>query len=146
MKEELERNGAQEHSPPSNGSEISFEGLTHIVSDTINFEAYDVAAERKISVVKPDWVRSSLQKGRLANPRSYSPDPRLFLSGLVVCIADLPEGDRDAIIGGVIASGGLHSGAVSKMVTHIVALSLEAHECEVATLKRLDCKIVLPHW
>ena len=99
-----------------------------------------------ISVVKPTWVDSSVQKNRLANPVSHSPDPRLFFSGLVVCVADLPEGDKEAIIGGVVAMGGLYSGAVSRMVTHIVALSMEPQACQIARLKRLGCKIVLPHW
>ena len=98
-----------------------------------------------IPVAKPEWVDACVARGRLANSRQYSPDPRLFFSGVVVCCADIPEGDKDAIIGGVLAMGGLYTGLVSKLVTHIVALTLEADQCQVAT-RRLDCKIVLPHW
>ena len=87
-----------------------------------------------------------MTKGRLANPRQYSPDPRLFFSGLVVCCADLPAGDADAIIGGVLAMGGLYSSSVSKMVTHLVALTEDAEKCRVAIDKNLKCRIVLPHW
>ena len=97
-------------------------------------------------MAKPDWVIASIVKGRLANPRQYSPDPKLFFSGLVVCCADLPPGDADAIIGGVLAMGGLHTGAVSKLVTHIVALTLDPEKCKVSISKNLKCKIVLPHW
>lgn len=135
-----------EHSPPSSNGKISVEGLTHIVSATIDFESYEFAMERMIPVVKPSWVHGSVQKSKLANPMSHSPDTRLFFSGLVVCIADLPEGDKDAIIGGVLAMGGLYSGAVSRMVTHIVALSQDPQACRIALLKNLDCKIILPHW
>ena len=85
-------------------------------------------------------------KNRVANPRQYSPDPRLFYSGMVVCCVDLPQGDSDAIIGGVLAMGGLYSSAVTKMVTHIVALTTENDKCQVALSKGLKCKIVLPHW
>ena len=99
-----------------------------------------------IPVVKPSWVEASVEKNRVANPRSHSPDPRLIFSGLVVCTADLPEGDKDAIIGGVLAMGGLYSGAVSKQVTHIVALDLESEVCKVAIARKLPCKVVLPHW
>lgn len=70
----------------------------------------------------------------------------MFFSGLVVCCADLPPGDCDAIIGGVLAMGGLYAGAVSKLVTHIVALTLDPEKCKVATARNLRCKILLPHW
>ncbi|KAK4694778.1 hypothetical protein P7C71_g2853, partial [Lecanoromycetidae sp. Uapishka_2] len=113
---------------------------------TIDFPDYDAANDSLKSVVKPDWVDASIIKGRLANPRQYSPDPRHFFSGLVVCCADLPRGDSDAIIGGVLAMGGLYSSAVSKMVTHIVALTTDSDKCQVALNKNLKVKIVLPHW
>ena len=96
--------------------------------------------------MKPDWVKASVAKGRLANPRQHSPDPRYFFSGLVVCCADLPSGDKDAIIGGVLATGGMYSSAVTKMVTHIVALTIDPDKCQTALNKDLKCKIVLPHW
>ena len=122
------------------------EGVTHIISTTIDFPAYDAANDALKSVVKPDWVDASITKGRLANPRQYSPDPRLFFSGLIVCCADIPSGDADAIIGGVLAMGGLYSSSVSKMVTHIVALSMDSDKCQTALSRDLKCKIVLPHW
>ena len=146
LEESLEENGGEAHSPVSNGNKINLKGLTHIVSATIDFEWYDLAAEQMVPVVKPSWVYSSIKKGKLANPRSHSPDPRLFFSGLVVYIADLPESDRDAIIGGVVAMGGLYSSALSKLVTHIVALTQDAQACQVAIAKNLDCQMVLPHW
>ena len=42
--------------------------------------------------------------------------------------------------------GGLHSGAVTRMVTHIVALTTDHEKCRTAINKGLKCKIVLPHW
>lgn len=92
------------------------------------------------------WVESSIAKKKLANPRSHSPDPRLYFSGLVVTTADLPEGDKDAIIGGTLAMGGLYSSAVTRTVTHIVALTMDPNPCQIAVAKSLKCKIVLPHW
>lgn len=68
------------------------------------------------------------------------------MSDVTICCADIPEGDKEAIIGGVIAMGGQHSSALSKMVTHLVALTLDNDKCEVAVNKRLRCQIVLPHW
>ena len=42
--------------------------------------------------------------------------------------------------------GGLYSSNVSKMVTHIVALTEDSDKCQVAITKNVKCKIVLPHW
>ncbi|KAL8666578.1 MAG: hypothetical protein Q9202_001376 [Teloschistes flavicans] len=98
------------------------------------------------SVVTPEWVHACVAKGRLANPRSYSPDQRYFFSKVVLCCANIPEGDKDAVIGGVLAAGGLYSSSVTKMVTHIVALSEDNDKCRTALTKDLKCKIVLPHW
>lgn len=122
------------------------ESVTHLISDTADFPEYEVAITLLKAIVKPDWVKTSILKKRLANPRPYSPDPRLFFSGLVVCCADLPSGDKEAIVGGVLAMGGLHASAVSKMVTHIVALTMDPEKCQTAITRNLQCKIVLPHW
>ena len=142
----LEQNGAKQISKASKDDNIPLARITHIISTTSDFPDYEDAISALKAVVKPDWVKASVAKGRLANPRQYSPDPRYFFSGLVVCCADLPSGDKDAIIGGVLAMGGLYSSAVTKMVTHIVALTTDPDKCQTALNKNLKCKIVLPHW
>ena len=142
----LNEHGAAEGRPPSKHCEGSLESVTHIISTTIDFEDYDVASNRLIPIIKPGWIQSSIMKRKLANPRSHSPDPRLYFSGLILSCADIPEGDKDAIIGGVISMGGLYASALSKTVTHIVALSIESEKCKFADARSLNCKIVLPHW
>ncbi|KAL6718018.1 regulator of Ty1 Transposition [Lecanora helva] len=142
----LEQNGGREIPRVSSGSRIPIEEITHIISTTIDFPDYQAATDALKSVVKPEWVEASVSKARLSNPRQYNPDPRMFFSGLVVCCADLPSGDADAIIGGSLAMGGLYSSPVTKQVTHIVALTTDAEKCQVALEKNLKCKIVLPHW
>ncbi|KAL8990126.1 MAG: hypothetical protein Q9177_001146 [Variospora cf. flavescens] len=139
-------NGAQDSSQKSTTGKISLDDVSHIISATSDFPEYDAAIDALKSVVKPEWVTASIAKGRLANPRSYSPDPRLFFSGLVLCCADIPEGDKDAVMGGVLATGGLYSSSVTKMVTHIVALTMDHDKCQTVLKKDLTCKIVLPHW
>lgn len=142
----LEENGAEEMNKTTVANPNPLQDITHIISTTTDFPEYEAANDALKSVVKPDWVKASIAKGRLANPRQYSPDPRLFFSGLVVCCADLPTGDSDAIIGGVLAMGGLYSSPVSKMVTHIVALTMDSDKCKTAISKNVKCKYVLPHW
>ena len=142
----LDENGAEEIMKTATTSPLPLQDITHIISTTTDFPEYEAANDALKSVVKPDWIKASIAKGRLANPRQYSPDPRLFFSGLVVCCADLPSGDADAIIGGVLAMGGLYSSPVSKMVTHIVALTMDSDKCKTAISKNVKCKFVLPHW
>ena len=142
----LEENGAKEIERAATANPIPLQDITHIISNTTDFPEYEAANDALKSVVKPDWVKASIAKGRLANPRQYSPDPRLYFSGLVVCCADLPSGDSDAIIGGVLAMGGLYSSLVSKMVTHIVALNMDSEKCKMAVIRNVKCKYVLPHW
>lgn len=117
-----------------------------MISTTIDFEAYDTSCDALIPVVKPQWVNTSLSKRKLVNPRQYSPDPRLFLNDVVVTCGDIPEGDKDAIIGGVIAKGGLYSPRVSQMVTHLVDLTADSDKARVIQAKKMKVKIVLPHW
>ena len=128
------------------GEQLPVEDLTHIVCVSCDFPSYHAASDALLPVIKPEWVDASLAKSKLANPRQYSADPRMFMSGVVICCADLPEGDQDAIVGGVLAMGGLHSPKVSSMVTHIVALTMDSEICRQVAIRRLNIKMVLPHW
>lgn len=119
---------------------------THVVSITINFEAYDLTHKVLIPVVKPTWVHTSLAQRKLANPRQHSPDPRLFFKDVVVTCGDIPEGDKDAIIGGVLAKGGLYSSRMSQTVTHLVDLTMDSDKARIMQVKKLNGKVVLPHW
>lgn len=70
----------------------------------------------------------------------------MIFSDVVVTAADIPETDKETIIGAVTAMGGMDSVAVNKLTTHICALSLDHEKCQIALSKGLRCKIVLPHW
>jgi hypothetical protein len=99
-----------------------------------------------ISVVKPAWITSSLLKNKQALLRPFNPDPNLIFSDLSITCADLPTGDKDAIIGAVLAMGGTESSSLTKLTTHICALTIDHPKCKQAIDKGLKCKIVLPHW
>ena len=138
--------GASEVTTAPGTQSISLHDVTHIISSTSDFPQYHDAVDAFVSVVTPQWVSASLSKHRLAQLRQYSPDPRLFFSGVTVCCVDLPTGDVDAITGGVVAMGGQYSGSLTRFVTHIVALTDDNEKCQKAMSKGLRCKIVLPHW
>lgn len=99
-----------------------------------------------IAVIKPTWVATSLLKNKQVPMRPYTPDSRLIFSGINITTADIPTGDKDAIIGAVLALGGQETSSLTKLVTHIVALSEEHPKVQQALEKKLKCKIVLPHW
>jgi hypothetical protein len=120
--------------------------ITHIISETHDFPDYDAHKGPLIPVIRPLWVRHCLAKNKLLNPRQYSPDPRYFMSDVCACTADLPPGDSDAISGGILAMGGLWSTKLTSQITHIIALSMDSETVRFAAKKKLDVKVVLPHW
>lgn len=142
----LEGNGGVHVPIEAGGGRVPVSAVTHIISATADFPDYSRATDAMISVVKPDWVSASLSRKRLAQIRPYSPDPRLFFAGVTICCADLPPGDKEAIIGGVVAMGGQYSGSLTRLVTHIVALTEQHEKCQQAIARKLRCTIVLPHW
>ncbi|KAK3669514.1 regulator of Ty1 Transposition [Recurvomyces mirabilis] len=120
--------------------------VTHIIATNIDFPQHNHAVEGGILVVKPSWVRQSQAKNKLVAARQHSPDPNQYFQDVVLTCADLPEGDKDAIIAGVMALGGLYSGTLNKLTTHIVTLDYDHPKCQLALKTKANCKSVLPHW
>lgn len=131
---------------PSVGRIDRLQDIAYIVSETSDFPDYYRALDLMVHVVKPAWVTASLGVRKLKNPRSYSPDPALFMSDVVICCGSIPTGDKEAIEGGVMAMGGQIAHSLSKQVTHLIALNMEDDRCQLAVSKRLQLMIVLPHW
>lgn len=132
------------HHPPE--SHLPVKEFTHFVSSTIDFPSHDAARDALIPVVKPQWVYTSVLKRKLLNPRHYNPDPKLFMNEVVLSCADIPEGDKEAIIGGVVAMGGLYNSKLASTVTHVVALTTDSDKCKLIRQRNLNVKMVLPHW
>ncbi|KAI5302071.1 hypothetical protein KEM55_001327, partial [Ascosphaera atra] len=115
---------------------------------------YDAICDALIPVARPDWVDTCIAQLRIVNPRQYSPDPRRFLSDVNLTCADIPEGDKDAIVGAVLAMGGLFTSKLTATTTHLVALSMESPKCQavkninekLAAKGKPQISIVLPHW
>jgi hypothetical protein len=120
--------------------------LTHIISSTSDFREYSEAREIMVAVVTPSWITASLLRNKQAPIRPYTPDPMLFFSQVNLTCGDIPTGDKDAIVGAVLAMGGVESSSLTKLTTHICALTMDHPKCQQAKEKNLSCKIVLPHW
>jgi hypothetical protein len=131
---------------PSVGRIERLQDIAYIVSETSDFPDYHRALDLMVHVVKPAWVTASLSVRKLKNPRTYSPDPALFMSDVVICCGNIPSGDKEAIEGGVLAMGGQIAPSLSKQVTHLIALNMADERCQLAISKKLHLKIVLPHW
>lgn len=141
----VKSNGGEVCEPRYNGS-IPVDQASHIVSNTIDFPQYTEAQAMMIPVVTDNWVQISLAKSRLAQIRPYSPDPRMIFSSVTITCAGLPTMDEEGIIGATAALGGTDSPTVTRLTTHICALSDDDPVCQEARAKAPRAKIVLPHW
>lgn len=128
------------------GNIQDFDDLTHIISVTADFPSYSSANVHMVPVVTPAWVQQSLIKNKQASMRPFTPDPKLFFANVTLTCGDIPTGDKDAIIGAVLAMGGMETSSLTKLTTHICALTMDHPKCRQAVEKGLKIKIVLPHW
>ncbi len=131
---------------PNRQGKLRLLDATHIISNTIDFEQYAESQAMMIPVVTSDWLKSSMGRRKLAQVRPYSPDPKMIFSNVVLTCADLPKMDKEAIIGATMALGGMESKDLSRVTTHLCALSMDHPKCQEAQAKNPKCKIVLPHW
>ncbi|KAK5662051.1 hypothetical protein OQA88_10165 [Cercophora sp. LCS_1] len=121
-------------------------GATHIISNTIDFDQYAEAQAKMVPVVNINWIKNTIARGKLAQVRPYSPDPRLIFSSVVLTCADIPDSDKETIIGATMALGGMENKDLTRTTTHLCALSMDHPKCAEAQKKNPKCKIVLPHW
>ncbi|KAK2073496.1 hypothetical protein P8C59_007778 [Phyllachora maydis] len=131
---------------PDGNGRLRLSKVTHVVAESIDFEQYTESQARMIPVVAPAWIRSSVNKGKQAQLRPYSPDPRMIFSNVVLTCADIPPTDKESIIGAVMVLGGVESKDLSRLTTHVCALTLDHPKVQEARRKLPKCKIVLPHW
>lgn len=141
----LEDNGAKVLEPQRDGS-INMKHVTHIVSNTINFQQYNESQGYMIPVVTIAWINTSIGRRKIAQVRPYSPDPRMIFAQVIVSCADLPEMDKESILGATMALGGQETKDVNKLTTHICALSMDSEKVTVAMQRGWKGKVVLPHW
>ncbi|CAG8957201.1 hypothetical protein HYFRA_00009402 [Hymenoscyphus fraxineus] len=144
-RKKIDDNGGTTPKARRDGS-IKLEDVTHIISTTADFPQYREAREMMINVVRPTWLLESIMRNKPALTRPHTPDPNLIFHNVTVTCADLPEGDKDAIVGGVLAMGGTESSSLTKVVTHICALTMDHPKIALALEKGVNCKVVLPHW
>ncbi|KAI1132908.1 hypothetical protein F5Y10DRAFT_171795 [Nemania abortiva] len=145
LSQSIKKYGGQVRDRKRDGS-LPLATITHIVSNTIEFPQYDESTAMMIPVVRSKWISASLAKGKQAQIRPYTPDPRMIFSDVMLSCADIPDTDKDAIIGATMAMGGMYSDNVTKLTTHICALSVDHPKVQMTMERKHKCKIVLPHW
>lgn len=140
-----QQHGAVVAEPKRDGS-LRLADVTHVISNTIDFPQFKECQAYMIPVVTKDWIASTIRRGRLAQVRPFSPDPRMIFSRVTITCADLPVIDKETIIGATMALGGMESPDVTRQTTHLCALSIDDPKCQAALQKNAQIKIVLPHW
>lgn len=70
----------------------------------------------------------------------------MIFSEVVVTCADLPETDKESIAGATMALGGQESKDVTRLTTHVCALSIDHPKVQIAIERGWKGKVVLPHW
>ncbi|KAL6875011.1 BRCT domain-containing protein [Trichoderma novae-zelandiae] len=141
----LVENGATTVEPRRDGS-IPIDRVTHIISNTIDFPQYTESQALMIPVVSTQWITVSISRRKQAQVRAFSPDPRMIFSEVVVTCADLPQMDKESILGATMALGGQESKDAGRLTTHICALSMSHPKIVTALEKGWKGKVVLPHW
>ncbi|KAK0708159.1 hypothetical protein B0H67DRAFT_494925 [Lasiosphaeris hirsuta] len=131
---------------PDRKGKIRIPQATHIIANTIDFEQYVEAQAMMIPVVTSAWIKTTVARGKVAQVRPYSPDPRMIFSNVILTCADIPNIDKETIIGATMALGGMEAKDLTRLTTHICALSMDHPKCIEAQKKSPKCKIVLPHW
>ena len=78
---------------------LSDQNLTHVISPTLDFAERAGLEARKVAIVtvrptprsivltseQPQWAETVSKLNILSDGRYYSPDPRMFMSGCVIC-------------------------------------------------------------
>lgn len=141
----MEDNGATICEPRRDGS-IPIEKVSHIISNTIDFPQYTESQAIMVPVVTMQWALASISRRKQAQVRPFSPDPRMIFSEVVVTCADLPQTDKESILGATMAMGGQEAKDAHRLTTHICALSMDHPKVAAAIQGRWKGKIVLPHW
>ncbi|KAF8512308.1 BRCT domain-containing protein, partial [Hysterangium stoloniferum] len=134
----LNHNGARE---------VSIDGATHILSNTIEIEGASGVQDCAVYVT-PYWVERSMELGALQDPKFYSADRDMFFSGVVATSADLPIGDKEMIAGGLVERGGAWRQGLTRDVTHLFVTNTNSDKYKAAYRfqEKTRVKIVLPHW
>ena len=145
LSEIVKENGAVVLEPNRKGK-MRVNEATHVVSNTIDFDQYNEALAMMIPVVNSSWIKQTVARRKVAQVRPYSPDPRMIFSNVNITCADIPDNDKETIIGATMALGGMESKDLTRLTTHICALSMDHPKCAEAEKRGFKCKIVLPHW
>ncbi|CZR61128.1 related to RTT107-Establishes Silent Chromatin [Phialocephala subalpina] len=155
LSRDLPKKLAEDHKPSieDNGGQVvpfdkdfDLSDVTHIISATVDFPQFSEARLQLKPVVTTTWITASLSRNKEVHPGPYTPDPNMIFANVTITCEGLPSGDKDAIIGAVLAMGGLETSNLTKMTTHICALNVDGDKARSAEEKGLKCKIVLPHW
>lgn len=123
----------------------------HVLTSTYNFSGNSEAAELLVPVTNNQWLVDSAQENQKKNYRLYLPDPKPYMAGVVLCIANnLPQSDKDLMYTAVRLFGGQYLDLLSRYTTHLIVEDKVNSKAVVAThvnrKQNFEIKFVLPAW
>lgn len=118
--------------------------VTHVVAGDVGSKKYHVAANRKIPVMQPSWVRLfwEQEQHKLAHAASpaYSHLQLPAFKGLVITVSQVPTAERKQLQALVESNGGSYSGQLHcKKTTHVALLEASGDKYNYARLWKLHC-------
>ncbi|KAL7415315.1 hypothetical protein BDY24DRAFT_272921 [Mrakia frigida] len=132
--------------------------VTLVVSDSINFAEYDEIEKRNKGkgtgdkerkwVVTTRWMERMERCDKWLHPQFFSPDPKLYFSGVCVCVSDeMSTGDRDAINSAVSAFGGSTKMHLTTEVSHLLCQNTKGSMYSTG-IDNIGpgLQVLLPHW
>lgn len=96
---------------------------------------------RKIPVVIPEWLTSSVQAGKLL---PYDEFQVSMFHGLTICFSGLSVGEKNRLAKEVTSRGAKHSPMLSKACSHLVTVTTDSDKFRFAQEQKIPC--VLPAW
>lgn len=118
--------------------------VTHVVAGDVGSKKYHVAANRKIPVMQPSWVKFfwDQEQHKLAHASSptYSHLRLPAFKGLVITVSQVPTAERKQLQALVESNGGSYSGQLHcKKTTHVALLDASGEKYNYARLWKLHC-------
>jgi topoisomerase (DNA) II binding protein 1 len=124
---------------------------THLVSNTVQSEKYEIAGQKKLKIMNGDWVKDSWSKSQLEDFHATDSEFDRYLlpifHNLTFSSTGLPQTTRVNLQKEIESNGGKFMGAFKSEVVNILILNKEKKDSEkfrAAVKCRKDC--LIPEW
>ncbi|XP_077979185.1 PAX-interacting protein 1-like, partial [Glandiceps talaboti] len=140
IQELLDKGGANEETYLTNF-------VTHVITEEPD---HDEISEAKdifdLPVVMSHWVTMSIKCGRILPCNAFAPDVSQTFTGVVACMSQIPQEDRNKIWAMITFYGGKCQANLNSKCTHLIVPKAEGAKYECALQHSDNIKVVMPDW